>query len=169
MKRIAAAAVCALALTACSGEVSIGSSNVSQSELEEQVAGAFTPDDPEAAVSAACDGEVEAERDATQTCVVSVGEDEADVRVVVTSVDGDDVNFDLVPFVPADAVGSAVEASLAEQNIVIDSIDCPEELAGEVGATLECAVTADGQEATAQVEVTEMDGLMTRFDYELTQ
>jgi len=46
-----------------------------------------------------------------------------------------------------------------------DSIDCPEDLEGEVGATQRCTLTAGADELGVEVTVTAVDGDDVDFDY----
>lgn len=48
-----------------------------------------------------------------------------------------------------------------------DKVDCPDDLEGEKGATMECALEAGGAEHTLEVNVTEVDGTDIRFRYEV--
>jgi hypothetical protein len=140
---------------------------VEKEELEKQVSGLYTPEDPDAEVVADCAGELEAEVDATQDCHMEVGEETADVRVVVTEVGDDQVDFEATPFVPADRVAETIRASLAEQGFEVDTVECEDELMGEQDATVSC--TAAPAEGTGEVEatVTQVDGLMVNFNYEV--
>ena len=74
MKKYAALAVCVLALAGCSAEVNTGDETVSQADLEKQVSGMFTPDDPDATIDAGCEGDLDAKVDATQDCHLTVGD-----------------------------------------------------------------------------------------------
>lgn len=160
------AAVCAAALTGCSFSVG-GPDAVPQSELEKQVADLYTADDPEAEITADCEGELAAEVDATQDCHVNVGEESADVHVTVTEVDGQDVEFEAAPFVPAERVAGTIKANLGDQGFQVDSVECEDELAGELGATTTCAAKPAQGDGTIEVKVTQVDGLMVNFNYEV--
>ena len=111
MRHLALAA-CAIVLAGCSFSLG-GADTVTKSELEKQVASLYTPDDADADITADCAGELEAEADATQECHLTVGEEEADVRVVVTGVEDDVVDFEATPFVPADRVAETIKDNLA--------------------------------------------------------
>lgn len=158
--------VCTLVLTGCS--VSFGGvEDLTQSALEEQVAANITPDDPDAEVSADCAGGLAAEVDATQECHLDVGEEEADVRATVTKVNDEDVDFELSTYVPPDVVASTIKDSLAAQDVTVDTVECDDELRGEVDAKTMCtAAPADG-EGRIEVTVTSVDGLMVNFGYEV--
>lgn len=166
MRHLAALAAVAVVLTGCSFSIG-GPGAVEQAELEKKVVGLYQPDDPDVEFTAECDGGLAAEVDATQDCHISGGDQSADVRVVVTEVGDEEVDFEATPFVPADRVAETIKESLAGQNIQVDSVECEDELAGEVDATTTCtAVPAEG-EGTIEVVVTSVDGLMVNFDYEV--
>lgn len=168
MRTTAALLVSSLALVASGCSFSFGGPEaVTQAELEKQVAGIYTADDPDAEIAAECEGTLEPEVDATQDCHLTVGEEEADVHVVVTEVGDDAVDFEARPFVPAERVGETISASLADQGYEIESVECDDELAGELEATTTCtALPAEGDGAI-EVKVTSVDGLMVNFNYEV--
>ena len=103
MRKYAALIACALvALTGCS--VSVGTDSdepeptaeptvesMAVADLEDLVAGSVTPDDEGAEVSAECAGGIDVEVDAAQDCHLTVGEQIADVHVVVTEVDDGEI------------------------------------------------------------------------------
>ena len=170
MKQLAALAVTIFALAACSAEVTSGGGegDLSQSELEKKVVDGVTPDDPDAEVSADCDGGLPHEVDATQDCHLDVGDETADVRVTVTSTDGGDHDIDEVPFIPADRMSDTIDKSLTDQGFAVDTVDCESELIGKLGETADCtAVLPEAGGATPlKVKVTQVDGLMVNFNFE---
>ena len=140
---------------------------VEQEELEKQVAGLYTPDDPEAEVVADCAGELEAKVDATQNCHMEVGEETADVRVVVTKVDEDQVDFEATPYVPADRVAETIQTSLSEQGYQVETVECEDELMGEKDASITCTASPSQGKGEVEATVTQVDGLMVNFNYEV--
>ena len=166
MRQFLAVAVTAVVLGGCSFSFG-GADAVTQSELEKQLASLYTPEDPEAEIAADCGGELEAEVDATQECHLTVGEQEADVRVVVTKVNDEDVDFEATPFVPADRVAETIDASLTEQGYQVETVACEDELAGEVDATTTCTATPADGAGTIEAKVTSVEGLMVNFNYEV--
>jgi hypothetical protein len=170
MKLYTALAVTIFALAGCSAEVTTGGGDgdLSQSELEKKVADGVTPDDPDAEVSASCEGGLTQEADATQDCHLDVGDETADVRVTVTSTDGDDPDMDVVPFLPAERVADTIDKSLGDQGFVVDQVDCEAELIGELGETADCTaqLPESGGETSLKVKVTQVDGLMVNFNFE---
>lgn len=87
---LASLAVLAATVAAC------GEETVEQPELEQQVKEALTAEVGQEPKAIRCPGDIAAEVGATTRCVL-VGEDdgELDVDVRVTSVEGDQVNFDI--------------------------------------------------------------------------
>ncbi|GAB3791242.1 DUF4333 domain-containing protein [Nocardioides ungokensis] len=171
MTKYAALAVLLLAITGCSGSVSTSSEPkaVSQSDLEQQVSGMYTPNDPQATVGASCSGDLTAKVDATQDCHLTVGKQSADVRVTVTSVDGSDTKFDAVPFIPGTKVADTIKSSLTSQGYNVDSVDCQGELMGKVGETATCTVAPAKGGGTIEATVTKVDGLLVNFNYKVVQ
>ena len=163
---LAALAFSAFALAGCSADVSVDKT-VSQSELEKKVAGMYTPDDPDATVDASCDGELKADVGETQDCHLEVGQESADVRVEVTSVEGSDTKFDATPFVPADRVADTIKKSLADQGYQVDSVECEGELMGELDETVACTASPATGEGKIEAQVTEVRGLMVNFNYKV--
>jgi hypothetical protein len=166
MRPIALAAVLALLLTGCSFSFG-GPEAVEQAELEKKVAGLYEADDPDTELTADCEGDLAAEVDATQDCHISGGDQSADVRVVVTDVGDEQVDFEATPFVPADRVAETIKASLADQGITVETVDCADELLGEVDATTTCTAAPAEGEGTIEVVVTSVEGLMVNFNYEV--
>ena len=166
LAHLLAAVACTAGLAGCSFSIG-GPDAVTQPELEKQVADLYTADDPEAEITADCEGELDAEVDATQDCHVNVGEESADVHVTVTKIDGQDVEFEAAPYVPAERVADTIKGSLADQGFQVDSVECEDELAGELGATTTCAAKPAEGDGTIEVKVTQVDGLMVNFNYEV--
>lgn len=165
MRHLALAA-CTIVLAGCSFSIG-GADAVTTSELEEQIASLYTPDDPDAEITAECEGELAAEVDATQDCHLVVGEEEADVRVVVTEVGDETVDFEASPFVPADLVAETIKGSLVSQGFEVETVECEDELPGEVDATATCTATPSDGAGTIEVVVTSVEGLLVNFDYEV--
>lgn len=76
-----------LLLGACSAEVSVGGASIDQSDLEGQLVTMLT-DDTSGEPAVTCDGDLDGEVDATQTCGVEWPDtgDATDVEVTVTAV-----------------------------------------------------------------------------------
>lgn len=88
--RVAIAAACLLALSACGGSKAVAQSDV-EGQASEQLAAQVgqKPDKIE------CPGDLKAEVDTTMRCELTAGGDSIGLTVTVTSVDGDNVKFDV--------------------------------------------------------------------------
>jgi hypothetical protein len=111
-----------------------------------------------------CDGGLEAEVGAAQSCVLHRGGEEFAVQLRVTDVDGDRVHWDsTVSGVPRSgprvAVGELEQRTrevLARERRV-DAVTCEGGLAGTVEARQTCAMTASGHRHDVTVTVTTVD------------
>jgi predicted small lipoprotein YifL len=72
-----------------------GPASVSAADVEEQITEQLTQMVGQAPDDVTCPDDLPAEEGAEMTCVLSAGGETIDVAVTVTSVDGDDVNFDI--------------------------------------------------------------------------
>lgn len=162
-----AALLGAVVLTACSGEVSVGEDTVSQSEIEEVVAGNITGEDADA-VEVACEGDLDAEVGATQDCLATLDGSTTGIRVTVDQVNDQDVDFSSTIFITADELAVTVEDTYVGQGVSVDTVTCDGELFGEPGETASCEVTSavDG-DATIEATTTTVEGLTVNFDLEV--
>jgi hypothetical protein len=171
------AAGLAMALAGCSIDIggdsdsdsaSSSSEPMSQSDLEKKVLDGLTVEDQNAEPDVTCSGDLEAEVDATQDCHITVGQEFADVHVVVTEVDDDGISdADINTYLPGDRVAQAVKADLDAKGVAVDSVACDDELAGEEGATVTCTAAQGKQNSDIEVTTTNVDGLFMNFRYQL--
>lgn len=84
-----------LALAACGGSVSIGSSSVSKDEIAKQVSTALEQSVGSSPPPITCPDDLAAEVGKTTTCVMHASDGDYDVAVKITKVDGDTVAFDV--------------------------------------------------------------------------
>lgn len=62
-------------------------------------------------------------------------------------------------------VEEKIQTSLGPQiSAPIESVSCPEDLKGEVGATMDCTMTVSGEDHTVRVTVTTVEGTNVNFD-----
>ena len=158
-----------LPVAACSGDISIGSSNpeIEQAALEEDVRSNITGEGAEQ-VEVTCEGPLLAEVGATQDCAaVFTGDDSrTGIRPTVTAVEGEDVEYDSAIFIDGPSVADTIERQLRAQAVAFGSVECAE-LAGEKGATGDCTLVArNGTERPLTVTVTDVNGLKVGFEYE---
>ncbi|MSZ77860.1 MAG: DUF4333 domain-containing protein, partial [Actinobacteria bacterium] len=110
-------------------------------------------------------GALDAEVDAEQTCSITSAEgDSTGLRITVTKVNDDDVDYDTELFLTADEVASGTEAGLVDQGYEVSSVTCDDELVGEVGNSVVCTVTDSEGEYDIESTVSAIDGL--RFSLE---
>ena len=68
------------------------------------------------------------------------------INVTVTSVNGNDVKFDMVETVDKNQVAKVISYQLTQQvGKKPDSVTCPDNLKGVQGATLRCELTDSGE------------------------
>ncbi|MDQ4115149.1 MAG: DUF4333 domain-containing protein [Actinomycetota bacterium] len=127
-----------------------------------------------------CPGDLEGEKDATMKCTIKEGDGEIGVTVAVTEVDGSDLRFryevdDIAkdgstPGVTVDEIEleERVSTSLEQQvGQKPDQIDCPGDLTGKVGETMECTLTAGADQLGVTVTVTAVNESTVDFDLEV--
>ena len=156
----------ALLLSACSGEISVGGPGaVDRADLEGEVSANMSGPDADR-YDVACEGELEAEVEATQDCLITFADDGSTtgVRLVVTAVEGDEVEFEQTLFIPADEVADAVERAYADPGLTIDEVTCEGELVGEEGATTTCDIASSEGDVSVEATTTTVDGLIVNFD-----
>jgi hypothetical protein len=70
--------------------------------------------------------------------------------------------------VPKDQVASTIATKLSQQGVPIDgnAVSCPADLEAEVGKTISCDFTANGQAVNAVATVSSVDGSTVNFDIE---
>jgi len=176
MKRtfaLSCAAVVIAGLSACSGEVEVGSTDDSDTldstEIEEQISSAYEDQVGRAPASVTCDDEVDAEVDATTTCVVD-DEGESDAEVTVTEVTDDGADFDIefaYSLVEGPTVAEQVSTQVgAEVGREPQSVEC-EPLASVVGAETSCLLSDRGDEYDVAVTATDVQGTNVDFDIQV--
>jgi ABC-type glycerol-3-phosphate transport system substrate-binding protein len=87
--------IAALALAACGGSVSVGGSSVSKDEVAKQASAALEKSVGQTPPPIDCPDDLAAEVGKTEICVMHGSDGDYNVNVKVTSVDGDNVNFDV--------------------------------------------------------------------------
>lgn len=102
-------------------------------------------------------------------CAVTIisstsGIDSFESLVTVTSVDGTDVNYDVVPTETKTQLEAAVAQQLAQSyRVKVSSVACESGLDGKVGASTHCAVTTDGVTLRRTIEVTGVTGFKMNY------
>lgn len=120
-----------------------------------------------------CDGALKAEVGAAQSCTLTRGGEAYAVRLDVTEVDGERVNWNSVVSgmpetgqrVPVAELERRTREALARQRPV-QAVTCDGALTGTVGATQECTMTAGGSRHPVTVRVATVDP--TRVEWGVT-
>jgi Domain of unknown function (DUF4333) len=162
----------AVVLTASAGACSCSIGSSSHSVSESAVAGAITSKMTDAAGhkpdSVNCPGDLPAKVGAQLNCEMKVKSQTFNVNVTVTSVNGNDVKFDMAETVDKNEVASVISYKLTQQvGRKPDSVTCPDNLKGVVGATLRCQLTDAAHQYGVSVTVTNVDAGDVNFDFKV--
>ncbi len=115
-----------------------------------------------------CPDDLAAKVGAQLNCTMEVKGQTFNVNVTVTSVNGNDVKFDMVETVDKNQVASILSKKLTQQvGRKPDSVTCPDNLKGVVGATLRCELADSGEKYGIAVTVTSVDAGDVSFDYKV--
>ena len=170
-------ALTAVALTAC-GKVATDDS------VEEQIKSQLGTD------SSDCPTDLQGEKGQSIVCKATKGSEAFDVRVTVTEVAGDTINFTIervggpagaaTPTAPRDAdttTAPQVEGKSVAQSVLtqlmadgkqVDEVSCPD-LPAAVGATQRCSLRAGNDTYGVTVTVTSVQGTDVKFDIQVDQ
>ncbi|MGO9383714.1 MAG: DUF4333 domain-containing protein [Mycobacterium sp.] len=154
---------------ACSCSIGAGSSHaVSKSDIASQITSKLTDAAGNKPDSVTCPGELPAKVGSQLNCEMKVKNQTFNVNVTVTSVNGNDVKFDMVETVDKNQVASVISDKLTQQvGSKPDSVTCPDNLKGVEGATLRCQLTDAGQKYGISVTVTNVDAGDVNFDFKV--
>lgn len=73
-------------------------------------------------------------------------------------------------YVEQDELEKQVSSSISQKGMKVDSVECPDDLDGEVDATTTCTVTVPGgTEVKTDITVTSVDGDQVRFNIQPQQ
>jgi hypothetical protein len=152
---------------ACS--CSVGSSHsVSKSDVASQITSKMTDAAGNKPDSVTCPGDLPAKVGAQLNCEMKVKSQVFNVNVTVTSVNGNDVKFDMVETVDKNQVASVISDKLTQQvGKKPDSVTCPDNLKGVEGAALRCELADGGQKYGVSVTVTSVDAGDVNFDFKV--
>jgi serine/threonine protein kinase len=115
-----------------------------------------------------CPSDLPAVVGAQLNCEMKVKNMTFNVNVTVTSVNGSHVKFDMVETVNKNQVASVISDKLAQKvGRPPDSVTCPDNLNGTVGAMLRCQLTDGNQKYGISVTVTSVDAGDVNFDYKV--
>ena len=90
------------------------------------------------------------------------------VNVTVTSIEGDNVKFDMVQTIDKDQVAKQISEELGQQfGTKPETLTCPENLKGTPGATLRCELKDSGQTYGVTVTVNKVDGSDVNYGFKV--
>ena len=115
--------------------------------------------------SVTCPGDLRATVGAVLECQMTDNRQTSAVEVTVTSVNGDNVKFDIVETVNKDDVARQIGDQLTEQSGRRPTVTCPDSLRGDVGATLRCRLQDQGSTYGVTVTVTSVQGGSVKFGF----
>jgi hypothetical protein len=152
---------------ACSCSVS-SKHAVSKGDVANQITSKLTDAAGNKPESVTCPDDLTAKVGAQLNCTMKVKDQTFNVNVTVTSVNGNDVKFDMVETVDKDQVAKILSSKLTQQvGRKPDSVSCPDNLKGVEGATLRCELTDGSQKYGIAVIVTNVDAGDVSFDYKV--
>jgi len=152
---------------ACSCSVS-SKHAVSKGDVANQITSKLTDAAGNKPESVTCPDDLTAKVGAQLNCTMKVKDQTFNVNVTVTSVNGNDVKFDMVETVDKDQVAKILSNKLTQQvGRKPDSVSCPDNLKGMKGATLRCELTDGSQKYGIAVTVTNVDAGDVSFDYKV--
>jgi hypothetical protein len=154
-----AVALMAAGVGACS--FSFGTSHsVSKSDVEGQISGKFPDSGGTKPSSVTCPGDLDAKVGAKMTCSMKVKDQPYLVDVTVTSVNGNDVKFDMQEKIGKDQVQQLISTKMADPSSGSkpESVTCPGDLTGRVGAELNCEMKIKSTTYNVNVTVSSING-----------
>jgi len=154
---------------ACSCSIGASSSHaVSKSDVAQQITSKLTDAAGNKPDSVTCPGDLPANVGAQLNCTMKVKDQTFNVNVTVTSVNGNDVKFDMVETVDKNQVASQISDKLTQHvGKKPDSVTCPDNLKGVVGATLRCQLTDGSEKYGVAVTVTNVDAGDVNFNFKV--
>jgi hypothetical protein len=155
-------------VAACSCSVGSSSHSVSKSDVASQITSKLTDVAGNKPDSVTCPSDLEAKVGAQLNCEMKVKNQTFNVNVTVTSVEGSNTKFDMVETVDKNQVATVISDKLTQQvGRKPDSVTCPDNLKGVVGATLRCQLTDNNQKYGVNVNVTGVDAGDVNFDFKV--
>ncbi len=155
------ALLAAATLTACAVPTD---KTVSRERLQDQIVAQVTEQSGAAPVSVDCPDGLPAEVGATLDCTLVDRDEQRRVSITVGSTEGDQVDLYIVQSIGRDTVARQITEEITRQiGRAPESVACPADLRGDVGATLRCELVDGGR--TYGVTVTTVDRGDLAFDF----
>jgi predicted thioesterase len=153
-----ASSAAALLAGACS--FTFGSSHtVSKSDVEGQISSKFLDSGGGKPSSVTCPNDLDAKVGAKITCSMKVKDQPYLVDVTVTTVNGNDVKFDMQEKIGKDQVQQLITAKMSDSSgNKPDSVTCPGDLTGRVGAEVNCQMKIKGTSYNVNATVSSVNG-----------
>ncbi len=147
---------------------SSGPKTVAKADVQGQISSKMTDAQGNKPDSVSCPNDLPATVGASVNCDMKIKGEAYGVNVTVTSIDGDNAKFDMVETVDKSQVVSQISDQLNQQvGHKPDSVTCPDNLKGTVGATLRCELTDAGQTYGVTVTVASVDGGDVNFNFKV--
>nr|WP_243841634.1 DUF4333 domain-containing protein [Mycobacterium sp. DL592] len=149
---------------------SSGPKSVSKHDVESQISSKMTGADGQKPESVTCPEDLAAQKGAEVDCAMRYDGKTSTVNVTVTSVDGNQAQFDMVNTVDKDQVANSISDQLTQQfGVKPDALTCPENLKGTTGATLRCEVTDGNQKYGVTVTVNNVQGSDVNYGFKVDE
>ena len=165
---VGAAAACAAAASGCTINVGThtapATAEVSKADLQKDVSNRVA-EAGQVAQSVTCPEDLVGEVGKTTRCTVTKSATSSyEVLVTVVSVEGSNVNYDVIPVMSKTQLESAISQQLAHNaRAPVDLVTCKSGLDGKVGAVAHCLVTAGGATGPRAAQVTSVSGFGINF------
>jgi hypothetical protein len=158
VRTLLASGAAALLAAACS--FSFGTSHtVSKSDVEGQISSKFPDSGGTKPSSVTCPNDLDAKVGAKMTCSMKVKDQPYLVDVTVTSVNGNDVKFDMQEKIGKDQVAQLISTKMTDLGgAKPDSVTCPGDLTGRVGAEVNCQMKVKGTTYNVNATVSSVNG-----------
>lgn len=151
---LAALGLLGAGLPGCSAKVEKSPPSVGAADLQKQLTDQLSGADP-APKSVTCKDDLVGQVGKTASCEVKFDDTTTvEAVVTVTSVEGDNVSYDVAPALTKEQLATSVSAMAGATSAV-----CATGLEGKVGATAQCEVTDDGVTTKRMVEVDGVSGM----------
>ena len=138
---------------------------VSKSDVAGQITAKMTDAAGNKPESVTCPDDLAAKVGAQINCEMKVDGQSRNVNVTVTSVNGNDVKFDMIQTLDKNQIASQISDKLTTPTGgKADSVTCPDNLKAVMGATLRCQLTDGTEKYGVMVTVTRVDGDDVNFD-----
>jgi hypothetical protein len=141
------------------------SHSVSKGDVANQISTKMTDAAGNKPSSVTCPNDLDAKVGSQVNCTMKVKDQTYGINVTVTSVNGSDVKFDMVETVDKGQIADQITSKLTDAaGNKPDTVTCPGDLLGKVGAQLNCEMKVKGASYNVNVTVTSVNGSDVLFD-----